>query len=58
MIMHWPQICFIVYAAIELGFSLALSGKPKTGTYSFTVTVIAWGILYFFLYMGGFFGPV
>lgn len=49
------QIIVIALYMLSLGMYLALHGKPKAGTYNFGSAVVAFGIMFFALYKGGFF---
>ena len=53
--MGWPQIVWIVVAAMGLGISLVKHGKMRE-PYNFWVTLISLGIEVLILYKGGFFG--
>jgi hypothetical protein len=55
MILHWPQITYLVLAVLGIGISLAKHGEPKTGEHNFLTTVLAFALICWILYEGGFF---
>jgi hypothetical protein len=55
MILHAPQITWLVLAAICLGVELAEHGKPKGGNHSFPMQVLVTAIGLALLWWGGFF---
>ena len=48
-------IIIIILLAIDLGMSLAKHGEPKTGKYSFWVTLLAVAIQAYLYYAAGLF---
>lgn len=54
MIIHWPQITYIILMSLSLGATLVLNGKPREN-YSFGISLLSVGITVSLLYMGGFF---
>lgn len=55
MVLHWPQITYIVISTLGIGISIAQHGKPRSNENAFT-TIIASCIAYALMYAGGFFG--
>lgn len=56
MILHTPQIIYIVISLLSSGIIIANHGKPKTGKYDGWATVIVDVFTFALLYWGGFFG--
>lgn len=56
MMVGWPQGIYLALVLIGLGVAAAKHGQPKTGTYSFWVSLPASAILLGLLAWGGFFG--
>lgn len=54
--MAWPQIVWLVLAALGLGMYAAKHGQPRTDSYSFWAALFATAINAYILYAGGFFG--
>lgn len=57
--MNWPQITWIVLAALTCGVALARHGQLKTGfdaRYSFPATLFGTALAAVLLWCGGFFG--
>ncbi|MEO8118018.1 MAG: transglycosylase SLT domain-containing protein, partial [Rhodoferax sp.] len=54
--MHWPQITWIVLAALSLGVVLAKNGQPRISRHSVFSTLIEIAIFGTLLWYGGFFG--
>jgi len=54
--MDWPQITWIVLAAIGLGIDLSRDGREKEGRHNFIATLIGTGLMAWLLWAGGFFG--
>jgi len=52
--MNGAQITIIVLMALEVGFSIAKDGEPRTGTYSMWYAIIAWGLVAAVLWWVGF----
>ena len=50
------QIIYTVLLAMNVGISLALSGQPKRGRYSFWTALVGAAIEAALLYYGGFYG--
>jgi LPXTG-motif cell wall-anchored protein len=53
--MGWPQILWIVLAALGVGIAIANHGKPKTGRENAWSTIIATALAWALLSAGGFF---
>lgn len=51
--MNWAQITLIVLLAIGLADTIDKHGKEKKGKHNFWLTLLATGILVFFLIMAG-----
>lgn len=49
------QITYIILVCMSLGISLSKHGNRKTGYENFWTSLLAAGIQFFILYMGGFF---
>jgi len=58
MIMHWPQITLIVFAAIGVGIHMARNGQARDDSYAAIPRLIVVAIELWILYEGGFFGAV
>jgi len=56
MIMHWPQIAWIVCSSLVIGLVAAQNGQPVVGTYSAKGISIIILLNVILLYYGGFFG--
>ena len=54
MILHWPQLIMLIFIAAEMGLQIAKHGEPKRGKYNLLSASIAWGIIVYLLYCGGF----
>ena len=54
--MGFCQILMLCIFAMSLGLNLAKHGEPRTGKYSFWVSLISSAIELSVLYFGGFFG--
>ena len=50
----WSIVVIVLYT-LNLGVDLAKHGQQRTGEYNFWVSLLAFGIIMFCLYMGGFF---
>jgi len=50
-----PQIIFIAFVFIEIGYTIVKHGKQKERKFNATNTTIAWLIIMAILYCGGFF---
>lgn len=53
--LHAPQLVMLALVFASLGIAAAEHGKPKTGTHSFWITLIAIAINLAILRWGGFF---
>ena len=53
--MKWPQVIWLVLAAVMLVVALAVHGKPKEGEHSFYRTLLLVAINVALLLWGGFF---
>jgi hypothetical protein len=56
MIMHWPQITFVVMGALGIGIHLAKNGQPKIENYNGLLQIVLVIVELWILYCGGFFG--
>jgi hypothetical protein len=52
----WPQYVMIGLIAASIGMALAKDGEPRTGRWSFWISLLAAAINIGILYAGGFFG--
>lgn len=50
----WPEVTLTAILAFQTLCFAFLDGKPKTGSYSFALSVCGTAITAFLLYMGGF----
>ena len=50
----WSIVVAVLYT-LSLGVDLAKHGQQRTGKYNFWASLLAFGIIVFCLYMGGFF---
>jgi len=55
MILHWPQITYVVLAMLGLGVNLAKHGEPQKPHNAYT-SIISLALSITLLYFGGFFG--
>lgn len=53
--MHWPQITWIVLAAMGIGLHIAFHGKPRVGNHSAGPKILRVAATALLLYCGGFF---
>ncbi len=51
----WPEGLILAIMALSLLANAALDGKPRTGTYSFPLTICSAAFSFCLLYWGGFF---
>lgn len=54
MILHWPQVTYLILLVIGVAISAEKHGKPRTGNYSFPTSLVAAAIISAILYFGGF----
>lgn len=56
MNLHWPQYVWIAIATVTLFIGSIIDGRPRSGTYRFSTTLVGVAFAAWLLWCGGFFG--
>lgn len=56
MVLHWPQIVFLVWMFVCLLVHFNKHGQPRNTKWNFGMELLDDSIIFFLLYAGGFFG--
>ena len=54
MVLHWPQVCMLIWIAAEIGFKVAMHGTPRSEEHNWFVSAIVSAAFVVLLYFGGF----